>query len=602
MLHYLNVCDIKGDSVPPVDIITFGSPCQDLSVAGKRAGLKHAENGDGETTRSGLFMEAVRIIKEMRNATNNDRPRFAVWENVPGAFSSGKGEDFRIVLEALCSVCDDAVSIPKPYDPKRTDRLVWNKSGEIVGDNYSIAWRTLDAQYWGVPQRRKRIFLVADFAGQCAGKVLFESEGVSGYTPQGFRSWQATPGGSSDCPGATGFDGYNGSITGDKEATLGVNCGMSTGRNGIVLNDQGGDRMDVTHDVTSTLRAGVVPATVYENHSQDTRYTDTGDVAPTVLSSYGTGGNNQPFVVGTPIVSQPEYTVRRLTPTECSRLQGFPDTWGHIGRKDDMTDEEVKFWNEVYVTHQAIVNGKCVPPKTKSQLLTWYNKLWTDSAEYKAYGNGLALPCAEFVIRGIAEVLRNEKGQFASKGGVIEHKGYTCIYKPEHPRAKTNGYVREHILVAEETLGRPLDGEEVVHHINGDKADNRPENLEIFPTHAEHVRHHNRTEGKKYSYNGGEFTVAELSEFSVVDYSVLTQRINKLGWDIKRAVETPKRGQPTLGSLFDGIGGFPLAATLEGIEPVWCSEIEPYPIAVTMERFLKLTGDDKTLAETGEKK
>ena len=214
-------------------------------------------------------------------------------------------------------------------------------------------------------------------------------------------------------------------------------------------------------------------------------------------------------------------------------------------------------------------------------------------SRYKAYGNGLALPCAEFVIRGIAEVLRNEKGQFASKGGVIEHKGYTCIYKPEHPRAKANGYVREHILVAEEMLGRPLDGEEVVHHINGDKADNRPENLEIFPNHAEHVRHHNRTDGKKYSYNGGEFTMAELSEFSVVDYSVLTQRINKLGWDIKRAVETPKRGQPTLGSLFDGIGGFPLAGAMNGIEPLWASEIEPYPIAVTKSRSKEvLNGQD----------
>ena len=151
----MNVCNINGAEVEPVDVITFGSPCQDMSVAGKREGMKHSEQGDEETTRSGLFYEAVRIIEEMRKATNGEYPKYAVWENVQGAFSSNKGRDFHAVLEALCSVCDDTVSIPEPYDPKRTDRLVWNKSGEIVGDNYSVAWRTLDAQYWGVPQRRK---------------------------------------------------------------------------------------------------------------------------------------------------------------------------------------------------------------------------------------------------------------------------------------------------------------------------------------------------------------------------------------------------------------------------------------------------------------
>jgi DNA (cytosine-5)-methyltransferase 1 len=223
MFHYFNVCDINGADVAPVDVITFGSPCQDLSIAGKRAGL------DGK--RSGLFMEAVRIIKEMRDAdklrnqwlpdtknrngsnadsesgtarergndsirtanasstdntkggttniekpitqygfcgTDNIRPRFAVWENVPGAFSSGKGEDFRIVLEELAKIKDPTVSIPRPKDGK------WLNAGQIVGNGWSIAWRVLDAQFWGVPQRRRRIFLVADFAGGCAGEILFE--------------------------------------------------------------------------------------------------------------------------------------------------------------------------------------------------------------------------------------------------------------------------------------------------------------------------------------------------------------------------------------------------------------------------------------------
>ena len=178
MKHYGNVSEMDGGKVEPVDIITFGSPCQDMSVAGKRAGL------DG--SRSNLFYEAVRIIKEMRKATDGKFPKWACWENVPGAFSSSGGDDFRCVLESLCQIKDDTVSIPKP------DK--WASAGEIVGDGYSNAWRVLDAQYWGVPQRRKRIYLVADFNGGSAGKILFESEGLSGYSAEGFRWWQGSIG------------------------------------------------------------------------------------------------------------------------------------------------------------------------------------------------------------------------------------------------------------------------------------------------------------------------------------------------------------------------------------------------------------------------
>ena len=208
MKHYLNVCDVKGAEVEPVDVITFGSPCQDLSVAGKRAGLKHESNGDDETTRSGLFMEAVRIIKEMRKEdefrqlrsgrTNQHiRPRFAVWENVPGAFSSNKGEDFRVVLEELARIKEAEISIPMPEKGK------WKQSGEIVGDGWSIAWRTLDAQYHGVPQRRRRIFLVADFAGECAGEILFECQGLPGYPSQSREKGQGTSRDSSESIGRT---------------------------------------------------------------------------------------------------------------------------------------------------------------------------------------------------------------------------------------------------------------------------------------------------------------------------------------------------------------------------------------------------------------
>lgn len=178
MKHLGDITKMSGFSTPPVDVITFGSPCQDLSVAGKRAGLA------GE--RSGLFMEAVRIIKEMREATNGEYPKYAVWENVPGAFSSNKGEDFRAVLEELARIKEAGISIPEP------DKSKWAKAGLITGDDWSIAWRTMDAQYWGVPQRRLRISLVLDLTGGRAEEILFEPESLRGHFAPGIAPGQAT--------------------------------------------------------------------------------------------------------------------------------------------------------------------------------------------------------------------------------------------------------------------------------------------------------------------------------------------------------------------------------------------------------------------------
>ena len=211
--HLGSVTDIKGGEVEPVDVITFGSPCQDLSVAGKRAGLKHTDNGDDETTRSGLFMEAVRIIKEMREATNGVYPRFALWENVPGAFSSNKGEDFRIVLEELIKIVEPTAVMPEV--PKNG----WPYADSYCGDGWSLAYRVLDAQFWGVPQRRRRIYLVADFRGECAGKVSFEREGLRGYFETGRTPWQT--------------------VTGDAEGGSGT---TDCERNSVIAVDQGGGK------------------------------------------------------------------------------------------------------------------------------------------------------------------------------------------------------------------------------------------------------------------------------------------------------------------------------------------------------------------------
>ena len=265
--HYGDVSAISGADLPPVDIITFGSPCQDMSIAGKRDGL------DG--SRSSLFYEAIRIVKEMRCKTNGEKPRFIVWENVPGAFSSNKGQDFKAVLEAVIGVKEPSASVPAP------EKKGWPDADYYVGDGWSVAYRVFDAQWWGVPQRRKRIYLVADFADQSAPKVLFESEGVSRYSAEGFRAWQRAAAGAESSTGETGCSGAGGRL-----------C----------LNDQGGERMDVTEEVTATLRAEAhhPPCVMFENHSQDTRYIGPLEVSQTVLATFGTGGNNQPFVVYTP--------------------------------------------------------------------------------------------------------------------------------------------------------------------------------------------------------------------------------------------------------------------------------------------------------------
>ena len=502
--HFGNISGLHGAKLPPVDIITFGSPCQDMSIAGKRTGL----NG----SRSSLFHEAIRIIREMRCASNGKYPRYIVWENVPGAFSSNHGEDFKAVLEAVIGIKEPGAQVPMP------EKNLWPYADLYMGEQWSVAYRTLDAQHWGVPQRRRRIFLVADFAGWGAGQVLFESEGLSGYSAEGFRAWQRAA----------------------------RNPAAGSGAAGICLNDQGGSCMDVSSEVAATLRAehhghlpcvldaagfctehsadsrgigfeperaptlraGVVPAAIaLESHPIDSRIkiADDGTVQ-TLTSRMGTGGMNVPLVMKIrsgcegggkgPLIQEDKsatlgcnndqalfepvafgissdqskamlssnphagiykartsrtldtsggnpgcnqggiavvyamttgsyaqveketsptlmardykdptavnsgYTVRRLTPTECARLQGFPDWWCAGLETPEPTREDIAFWTEVWETHRRAVNPS-VKPKTERQIVKWLKAPYSDAAEYKMWGNGVALPCVWFVLSGI---------------------------------------------------------------------------------------------------------------------------------------------------------------------------------------------------------
>lgn len=464
-------------NAPFVDCITFGSPCQDLSIAGKRAGLA------GE--RSGLFMEAVRIIKEMEEQSGGLYPTFAIWENVPGAFSSNEGRDFQAVLEELAKIKESEVSIPQ------SDK--WAKAGFICGNGWSIAWRTLDAQFWGVPQRRRRIALIMDLRGQRAGKILFERKGLPGdFEPSiplwegiarnsanGVAEYDKTVGEQGECltpwdvqsrriyyasgkrpaiyAGEGGGHGYviqsaipindkatrwkgggktrnhDGSGNGlgvgnefDPMFTLtagdrhGVCTAFTAGQgakvNGIgwteeqaptlradgglsamptvLCRSHGQANAEILTDCAPTLSCNHEQPIVFESHSQDARYTQQGDTSPSCTAQWGTGGNNMPLVVKnsltpwdtqsrrvyfengkSPTLSSREnagqnqqtvlqrtfsgWIVRRLTPTECERLQGYPDGWTDIGEWVDS-------------------KGKRHKP--------------ADSPRYKALGNSIALP------------------------------------------------------------------------------------------------------------------------------------------------------------------------------------------------------------------
>lgn len=365
MIHLGDITKIHGDQIEPVDCITFGSPCQGLSMAGKRLGF--------DDKRSVLFLDAARIIKEMRTATNGMYPTFAVWENVPGAFSSNGGEDFRAVLEELARVEEPDASIPRPPRGGR-----WSKAGAIAGNGWSLAWRQLDAQYWGVPQRRKRIALVVDFGGQRAAEILFERTSLSGNPNPCIPAWKSITGLAQNCTCG------NDRMVGKRAFCISGNTvDRETNQNGTGVRENGRFTVNTVdrHAVAYSIIQPVVfdargngdgrtcPTITGDHENRITNYTAivTGpedcltpwdNQARRIYSENGTfpalaareksGGNQQAV-----LIKRTRWIVRRLTPTECERLQGYPDGWTDIKGKK----------------HKA-----------------------ADSPRYKALGNSIALP------------------------------------------------------------------------------------------------------------------------------------------------------------------------------------------------------------------
>ena len=406
MLHLGDITKISGHTAPIVDCIIGGSPCQDLSVAGKRAGL------DGE--RSGLYMEQIRIVKEMRakdeanGRTGVDiRPRYMVWENVPGAFSSNKSEDFRIVLEELAKVKDKDAVVPLPSDGK------WTNYGCIMGDRWSIAWRVLDAQFWGVPQRRRRIALVADFGGQSAPEILFVRKSVSGHIDEGKPQRKevasnATGGfGADDC---VGVDIYNTVLTGDKVCPLTAGGTTSTGTCPKVMVAAGFKELNSAKARSDAYGYEVAPSLSANKHDASVVYSvDQGGGKSSCNISEEQSPNLTCTHGGEPAVCyerNTRYIVRRLTPLECERLQGYPDGWTDIGEWVD-------------------TNGK--------------KRQTSDAARYKALGNSIALPPWKWVLKRLCACYERDATMASLFDGIggfpylweqLSGKG-TCLWASE---------------------------------------------------------------------------------------------------------------------------------------------------------------------------
>lgn len=506
--HLGSVTDIDGAKIPPVDIITFGSPCQDLSIAGKRAGLA------GE--RSGLFSQAIKIIYEMRKSTNGKYPTFIIWENVPGAFNSNKGHDF---LQVLRQITKTDISMPQCGK--------WAKSGMVQCGGVQVAWRQLDAQYWGVPQRRKRIFLVASFGCSCAEQILFKPESVPWNIAQSRQTKEKT---SNRTKGSTNFYCYDARGNGDGQISptiTGDHENRITDYTSVVVQSSNEDMLytyDTTQvtsptnasnpkanspcctlaksarppllcckgyplglkaestklydEVATTLcngtRPGYCNGVLYAAGFIDRASAESCGIgyekekAPTLWSSVlpsvfciqgkaigrtdknapnGSGINkdksftlntvdkhavvyaldranfnqgvnakidfsitndeiNSPLVASGPSAIAYEFKrwiVRRLTPTECERLQGFPDRWTETPKIESLSDNEYAFWLGVYKRDKLIRNTQYKTPN-KQQLIKWYNKLDCDGNRYKMLGNSLAIPCVFYILNNIAEL------------------------------------------------------------------------------------------------------------------------------------------------------------------------------------------------------
>jgi DNA (cytosine-5)-methyltransferase 1 len=568
MIHLGDITKIHGDKVEPVDCITFGSPCQDLSIAGRRAGLA------GE--RSGLFMEAVRIIKEMRSSTNGLYPTFAIWENVPGAFSSNNGEDFRAVLEELARVEQPNAVIPGPPRGGR-----WSKAGTIAGNGWSLAWRQLDSQYFGVAQRRKRIALILDLGGQRAGEILFERTSLSRHPDPCIPAWKEVAGLTANRP--TGNDRVVAEGGRNAAYTLKIRSGCAGGGKGALvqtektgtlstLQDQtlfqlireptycisgntvdrktnqngSGVRENGSFTVNTVDRHAVVYSIQEENHAQPVvlesnqvhaTVTQTG-ICPTLPASMGLGGGYVPMITDhpadKPVVFENHAQDARYKEAPTCSPTGY-DSWGTGGGNTPLVAVPGQ------VTSYGIGNGQAhaYASKEKSGTLDTMHDAQAVAIEYSGCLNPWDTQ---------ARRVYGEDGAF-----------------PALPSRESAGGNQQAVLAGQRTRW-------IVRRLTPTEC----ERLQGYPDGWTDIGEWTDTKGKKHK-------PADSPRYKALGNSIA---LPQWFW-IAQKMKSYMGDGAKLGSLFDGIGGFPLVwETTYGIGTArWASEIEEFPIAVTKKHF-----------------
>lgn len=601
MIHLGDITKIHGDEIEPVDCITFGSPCQDLSIAGRRAGLA------GE--RSGLFMEAVRIIKEMRSSTNGLCPTFAIWENVPGAFSSNNGEDFQAVLEELARIGQPNAVIPRPPRGGR-----WSKAGAIAGNGWSLAWRQLDSQYFGVAQRRKRIALILDLGGQRAGEILFERTSLSRHPDPCIPAWKEVTGLTANRPAGN-------------DRVVGAGCCCKSGRDagcGRTETDRAGkseaaertssDKCCEAAAYTLKIRSGCAGggkgALVQTEKTgtlstlqdqtlfqliQEPTYCISGNMVDRATKQNGMGvGENISFTMDTVNRHAVAYGIQEERPEQPVILESnqvhatvsqtgicptLPASMGLGGGYVPMVTDHPADKPIVFENHAQDARYKEASTCSPTVTARWgtgggNTPLVAVPGQVTSYGigNGQANAYASKEKSGTLDTMHDAQAVAIEYSGCLNPWDTKArrVYGedgafPALPSRETAGGNQQAVLAGQRTRW-------IVRRLTPTEC----ERLQGYPDGWTDIGEWTDTKGKKHK-------PADSPRYKALGNSIA---LPQWFW-IAQKMKSYMGDGAKLGSLFDGIGGFPLVwETTYGIGTArWASEIEEFPIAVTKKHF-----------------
>ena len=564
MKHLGDITKINGAEIEPVDVITGGSPCQDLSVAGKRAGLAG--------TRSGLFMEQIRIVKEMRehdraNGRTGDmvRPRYMVWENVPGAFSSNGGKDFAAVLEEIIRIAEpEAPDIEVPEKGWNT----WGGYHDEVGGRWSVAWRVHDAQHWGVPQRRRRISVVADFGGDTAGEILFERKSVSGYLAESGAARERLAGNAESGFNPAVARSLTARADGSPCADRGPNIVCSPHQGGC---DGGGKGALVQEDKSGTLGTGNDQTIFCMATQQGGAEVRGDDRAPTLTASAGMSGNNQPVVCAG----------FKLGNSEQARSIGYAEEQSPTLNAECGGNKPAVV--ALDMSHACDVIRDCgeVVPRLQARMGTGGNQIpltyqkttgtLSPGAHAGSYNGQDAYNDMLVVSSEISPALRAKatdpyRADMAAYVASVDCRNFT-------EGGEING-----TLQAKESKGQSLNLNNTVRQnmVVRRLTPMECERLQGFPDQWTDIGEWRDSKGKLRKPSDS------------LRYKSLGNSIALPFWDfLAKRISAQYLRPVTMGSLFDGIGGFPLVFERHNGKGTarWASEIEEFPIAVTKLRF-----------------